>query len=233
MNRILLSLLILGVLAGNALARFGETPDQCVERYGAAITNLPGHADVERISIHTKDDLFIAIVFFRGADNPSTAGLIFYSRAKPFAHGYSAAANLEPENENIILATVKGLWSEDKPVKGLEGPKAFGSINTSSGRTFSNNAIPKVKPISNSPGITAGTGSKVAKAVQDVLHVIYPHASSLTLISLGHNGPRLFAFRVLHGVAICSADKISSLTQWTEHTQELKAKPARTPIIGL
>jgi hypothetical protein len=41
MAKLVLSLLIIGVLTGEAFARFGETPEQCVERYGAAVTIRP------------------------------------------------------------------------------------------------------------------------------------------------------------------------------------------------
>jgi hypothetical protein len=50
---------------------------------------------------------------------------------------------------------------------------------------------------------------------------------------ISHNGLHVFAFRILHGVAICSDDKIPALTKWEAHMSELKAKPAPKTITGL
>jgi len=223
MSKIILLLMIFGVLAGKAFARFGETPEQCEERYGAALTNLPGYSDVERVAIHKKDNLTITVVFFRSNDKPTTAGLIFYSLAKPFSYGFSCVLDLTPEDEDAILSTVEGQWSQDKPAKELAGPKPFSSNVNSLSHILPGSSIPKKTPISTGSGITSGMAGKVAQAVQGVLPLIYPHEITYTPVPISHNGSRIFSFRVLHGVAICSADRISGLNQWAEYTRQRKA----------
>ncbi len=233
MGKIIASLLIWAVLCGESFARFGETPEQCIERYGAAVTNLPGHGDVERVAIHTKDDLSITIVFFRGSDNKSTAGLILYSKAKPFSPGFSSVSDIAPENEAVILSTVKGQWTQDKPAKGLEGAKPFGGNIYSSGRIVPSSTLLKNTPISTGPGITAERSDKVAKAVQDFLPILYPNEASYTPSPISRNGSRIFSYRVLHGVVICSADIISGITLWADHARVRNVTPAPKTITGL
>ncbi len=233
MGKFIVAALIWAVLCGESFARFGETPEQCVERYGAAVTTLPGHGDVERVAIHSKDNLSITIVFFRGADNKSTAGLIFYSSAKPFSPVFYFGSDIAPENEVVILSTVKGQWTQDKPVKGLEGAKAFGGNKNSIGRLVPSSTLPKNTPISNGPGITAERSDKVAKTIQDFLRIIYPNEVTYTLVPISHNGARIFAYRVVHGVAICSVDTIPGLSLWIDHKRALNVTPAPKPVTGL
>jgi len=229
----IIALLIWGILLGNAHARFGETPEQCIERYGVAVTNLPGYADVERVAIHKKDELTITVVFFRGKDNQITAVLIHYTRAKPLLRYHSFAPDITQEDVDAILGTVEGQWTLDKPAIQLAGPKPFSSNIYSASRFRPDSTIPTKTPITNGSSITSGMSDKVAQSVQGVLSMIYPNEITYTTTPISHNGPRLFSFRVLHGVAICSADKISSINQWANYTRQQSVKPTPKPILGL
>ena len=233
MAKIILSVLIWGFLVGDTFARYGETPEQCVERYGAATTNLPGYADVDQVAVHSKDGLSITVFFTRGYDKKITAGMIFYTPAKPFSYGFSCVKDMALDDENTILATVKGQWSQDKPTIGLEKAKPAGGNVNSIGRIFPNSTIPKVTPISNGSGIIGATGEKVAKALPDVLRIIFPRETRYIPIPISHNGLHIFAFRILHGVAICSDDKIPAISNWAEYIREQKVMPASKPISGL
>ncbi|MEI7879704.1 MAG: hypothetical protein WCI95_02400 [bacterium] len=138
MAKLIVSLLVWVGLVGAAFARFGETPEQCIERYGAAVTNLPGFGDIERVAIHSNDNITITVVFMRGYDNKITARSIFYTRVKPFAYDFSSVKDMAAEDENTILATVKGQWNQEKPAKGLEGAKPAGGNVNSIGRIVPN-----------------------------------------------------------------------------------------------
>lgn len=232
MTKIILSVLIWGFLVGDTFARYGETPEQCVERYGAAVTNLPGYGDVDQVAVHSKDDLSITVFFIRGYDKKITAGMIFYSQQKPFS-GYTLFKDMAVDDENTILATVKGQWSQDKPTVGLEKAKPAGGNVNSMGRISPNSTIPKITSISNGSGIIGATGEKVAKALPDVFRIIYPREIKYTPTPISHNGLHIFAFRVLHGVAICSDDKIPAISNWAKYIRDQNVKPASKPISGL
>jgi hypothetical protein len=233
MSKFIVSLLIWGLFIGHAFARYGETPEQFAVRYGIAITNLPACADVEWVAIHSKDDLFITAIFLRDIDGKARARFIFYSRSQPFSPFPSSGPDMTQEDETVILATIKGQWTLETPAKTLAGPKYFGGNANSMSRVMPNNSIPDKKSIGFSSGILADTGDKVSKAVQEVLHVIYPHNYSYTTSLISHNGPKLFAFRALHGVAICTAEKIPSISGWTNFIRGQNAKPVPKPITGI
>ncbi len=234
MNRLILcALLVWVVLAGEASARFGETPDQCLLRYGRTVTNLAGYASVERVAIHTKGDLFITIVFFKGDDSKPTAGLILYSMLKPLSYLNQPVADLLPEDEKGILATVEGPWKMDGPGKADAPPlKQLSSPKTLSGTKHTlGSSGPKVKPITTSAGIKADSGDKMAKAIEDVLPLLYFRQPSYTPVPLSQNGLRIFSYRVLNGIVICSSDKIPALAQWAAHQREEIAKSVAVPKI--
>lgn len=232
MSRLTISLLIWGMLVLHASARHGETPSQCEARYGAAVTNLPGNADIEQVAIYRKDDLNITAIFIKGYDNKVTVEMIFYTRAQPFAPSLSLAPNMSAEDEATILGTVKGQWETDKPTQQLAGPKHFGGSSTITGqRTIGTK--PNTKAMTSGPGVYATTSEKVAKAVQNVLQLVYPKEVSYTAAPISHNGLHLYAFRTIHGIAICSDQNISRMTKWAEYIRGQNAKPIPKSLDGL
>lgn len=231
---ILCSLVTWVVLAGTASARFGETPEQCLLRYGRTVTNLAGYASVDRVAVHTKGDLFITIVFFKGEDKKApAAGLILYSMLKPLSYFNEPAEDLLAEDEKAILATVEGSWKKDGPTKAdAPPPRQLSSPKTLNGtRHTLGSSGAKVKPITTSAGITADSGDKLAKTITEVLPLLYFRQPDYTPVLLGQNGPRTFAYRVLKGIVICSSDKVPALAQWAAHLREENAKPVAIPKI--
>lgn len=253
MSKLSLSLIIWGMLVLQVSARHGETPVQCEERYGAAITNLLGNTDVEQVAIYKKDALNIIVVFIKGIDNKVTADLIFYTRAQPYDPLFYRVPAMSEEDEATILATVKGQWEKYKPAQQLAGPKYVGGSSTVTGQKVIGTK-PTVKTMSSGPGIYAATSEKVAKAVQDVLQLVYPRELpptaahgrsrrlresevtkelSCTVVPISHNGLHLYAFRTIQGVAICSDGNISRMTKWVEFIRGKNAAPAPKPLTGL
>jgi len=208
MFKLAIMLLVLSISALTSHARFDDTPAQLEERFGNSITNLPGFADVAGVAVYSKNDLFITVFFmYPNGQHKGTskAQLIFYTRAKPFS-GFSIASDLAPNEIRTVLETVKGRWEGTDPQ----------NVNSSS-----------------SIGILDARQGAIAKMLQEAMRIIYPHEYTYTPLSMCHNGSKIFAFHIIHGVTICSSDAVDGLLSWAGHIKNMKTEPSPKKLSGL
>ncbi|MBM4149043.1 MAG: hypothetical protein FJ224_08355 [Lentisphaerae bacterium] len=205
------------VLASSAEARLGETVEECQRRYGAAVTNYPGHGNVDTVAVYVKDGICVVAIFTKRAGVDTRASMVIYSRLHPDARGLLAPPPEITEKEQAaLLDTVSGRWKDydDTPPRLAARPS-------------------KVVPLLPQPTITVRHRDATAEALNKAVEALYaPPALSWIRTppkNIAHNGPKLFAFRILRGVAICSQDGAEAVRAWAERVISETAAARKPP----
>jgi len=199
----------------------GETPKECQQRYGAAVTNYAGHGNLDGVAIYVKDDISVTAFFTKAADKSVRATLIIYAHIQPDIQTPSAfRSEFTEAQQAALLATVPGRWSGYDPPPTLAGRPAA------------------LKPISTEPSLTIrhrNLAANVLGIAMKALRSLAPTNLSPTdreILSppahIAHNGPRLFAYRMAGRIAIFSMDGADPIRLWAERVASERTA-AQTP----
>ena len=209
---------LIGVVQ-TATARLGETPAECQRRYGEAVANYPGHADVAGVSVYVKDDISVTAIFTKNRVKGTRASMIIYSRLRPDRpRGLFLGPQIAENEQNAILGTVPGRWEDYDSKQGLT-------------RTRKN-----LKRISTTPSMLIKHRNATAEAVKKAVRAVYAAHAKDPLVwprtspkNIAHNGPKVFAFDVLRGVGICSFDATKAITTWADQLASERANAKKPP----
>jgi hypothetical protein len=191
------------VLSSSAEARLGETVEECQRRYGAAVTNYPGHSDLGSVAVYVKDGISVTALFTKRAGSDARASMVIYSRLRPDARGVVIPPpEINEKEQAALLETVAGRWENYDPPPGLAGKPN------------------KVVPVSTQPSITIRQRDATEEVLKKVVEALYAPPISIwthsTPKNIAHNGSKVFAFRVARGVAICSQDGAEAIRAWAD-----------------
>lgn len=207
--------------AAVASARLGETREECHQRYGQPVTNYPGEGPVAGCEVYVKDGIAISVVFVKTAKQESRAGLVIYSRTGPAAHNGNGipAPEITPAEQTALLATVAGRWDNYDPPAALAGKPG------------------KVVTVETKPSITQKQRDSAVEAVQKAIEAVYPYSLRVWFgrvpQDVGHNGPKVFAFRAARGLAICSSDASTPIAAWADRVILEQKHPQQPPKSNL
>ncbi len=208
------------VLVSTAEARLGETMRECQGRYGAVVTNFPGHGDLAGVSVFVKDGIYVTAFVSRIAGQGVRASMVLYSRHapedklslfKPQPNPFTA------KELDTLLKTVAGRWESYDPPPQLTGTASRG------------------KSVSIQPSITIRQRDAAAGAVKKALENLYDSGFDtwvgLPHTNIAHNGPRIFAFGFGQGrwLAIGTLEGTDSILAWTTRMNAIKEAPRQAP----
>ena len=143
--------------------------------------------------------------------------MIIYSRLCPNTRGFVFTSSLKmtEKEENVFLETVPGKWKKFEPPEGLKGKPT------------------KIKSVATQPSITIKQRDATGEALQKVVEALYLPSLQPCLLQppkgIAHNGPRIFAFRVACGIAICSYDGANAIKTWAEQFISKKEAAKKKP----
>lgn len=204
-------------------ARLGETMQECQGRYGAAVTNFPGHGDIAGVSVYGKDGISVIAFFTRIAGQGVRASMVIYSRHFPedkFVFLQPQSKPFTDKEQDTLLRTVAGRWESYDPPPRLAGP--------------SNRGV----PVASQPSITIRQRDTAAGAVRKAVETLYKpflHTwAGLPHTNIAHNGPRIFAFGIGsgQGLAICTLEGVDSILYWATRMNAARRQAPERELSG-
>ena len=209
--------------AVTASARMGETRAECMERYGLAVTNVPGFGDLASVGVYVKDDIVVSLFFIKTDGQAERVGMVIYSRAWPDIgpdtrrnerHNNILVSEITTNEQVALLATIPGRWED----YALPASALAGRSN-------------KVIPLTDLTSPTEKNRDAASLAVRKAFRGLYAPRLRLLVNSapqdIVHNGPKMFAFRISGGLALCSYDAVAAITTWAEHVLAERTKVNR------
>lgn len=210
MTRTVLIALFIATITATAHARLGETPDQCEQRYGKAVREIPGRGPIEYCRVYRKDGISISAVFIKGRTTPK-AGCILYTTHQGDST-YSRTRKLTSEEQQSLLQTVPGTWTlpRNEPAPILQGGGRVRELS--------------VKP----NGIRDSRLKAVRDASSAALNTVYPYGPQLSPAEIGHNGLDKYAFTIYGGMALTYFNAADAIVEWSRAI-EAQRKEDRKP----
>jgi hypothetical protein len=229
MKSALLLLLSVAIVALPALARLGETAQECETRYGPHTREIPGFGDTKAIRVYVKENTEVTAFFVARGGQAPAVGLIFY-RVGTNVTQRQQSRPYSDEEVKTLLATVTGVWA-DYTNPTLSGPKA---INSPLARPLASNL--RMQPVTTQLELRHTETSALVKKIGELVYPAFLQklgSPYLKVTDLGHVGNTHFAFRtdplssyVRDAVALVSYDALPALQAWAaEQHRILDAKP--------
>ena len=206
-----------------ALARIGETPQQCEDRYGKAVQEMPGAGNLKGIRVYWKDDTEITAFFTAAPYQTPRVGLIYY-RIGTNGEQRSQLPQYTDAQVKALLSTVDGVWSDYAPAPTLN------AVKTDPYRTTT-----RITPTSSQLETRRGEASEaVHKAGVLVLPIPFAPSDSYPVTDFRHLSNTHFAFKVSNGVAIIAYDAVPAITGWAtqKKLENVPEKPAPRKMSG-
>ncbi|MEI6564248.1 MAG: hypothetical protein WCO42_08100 [bacterium] len=216
-----------------ATARLGETQAQCEERYGQAVTNFPGCDDLVGATVYLKDGVYISVLFVKSADRDPYAGMVIYSRVNPYrAFNMYDVAEMSTDEETVLIGTVNGRWEGYTPSPGFTkvGTKPAKSTTidltsfTQKHRDNAVNAVQKAVDALYFPRVSPDSPrrARVSASVNE----------AYSAKDFAHIGLKIFAFRIVRGVAFCSSEAVAPIKNWAADIVASRDKSTNKKLSG-